>query len=534
MATDLPTHVDAAIIGAGFSGLYALHRLRDELGLSVRLFEAAGGLGGTWYLNRYPGAKCDSESHVYCFSFDEDLLQEWNWSGKYPGHGEIRRYLRHVAERFDLNRSIDLNTRVTAARYDEASATWTVTTSTGEVVTASYFVTGIGVLAVSPYTPQFPGMDSFQGEVYHTGGWPHEGVDLRGKRVGVVGTGSSGTQAVPVIAEQAEHLTVFMRTAQYGIPAREETATPAFFRDVKNNYPEIFETARQSAGGFPWEHNGIRALDVSATERQTRYEAGWAEGGFKFALGSFRDVAYDPDANATMSDFMREKIRETVRDPETREKLIPQHPFLSRRPIVESGYFEAYNRDNVQLKDVRSNPIVEFTPRGLRTSEAEHELDVVVFATGFDAVTGPFFRMDLTGRNGAKLTDNWADGPRAFMGLQTVDFPNMFMVTGPGSTVGNLPLTIETHVDWITNAIADLRRDGLASIEASPQAEAQWSEHVAGEVERSLIPQAESWYTGANIPGKKRAPYFYFGHFGKYRQMLVDSAAQGYPGFIRR
>ncbi|GAA4550791.1 NAD(P)/FAD-dependent oxidoreductase [Pseudonocardia xishanensis] len=526
-----PTTVDAVVIGAGFSGLYMLHRLRDDLGLDVRVFEATDGVGGTWYSNRYPGAKCDSDAFVYCYSFDPDLLQEWQWSGKYPKQAELLGYLEHVADRFDLRRSIDFGTRVVAAHYDDPSATWTVTTDAGETVRARYLITGIGHLTISKYVPRIPGIETFAGQWFHTGSWPHEGVDLAGKRVGVVGTGSSGVQAIPEIAEQAAHLTVFQRTPQYSIPARHETVDEDFWTDVKEHYGDIFERSRSSAGGFPWQHNGRRALDVTAEERERVYQEAWREGGIKFALGTFRDVSYDLEANRTMSDFLRDRIRETVQDPETREKLVPDYPFLARRPIVDTGYFETYNRPNVELVDVKAAPIEEITPHGIRTAAGEHELDVIVFATGFDAVTGPFFSIDLRGRDGATLTENWAAGPRAYLGLQTVDFPNLFMITGPGATLGNLPLTIETHVDWITECIASMRRDGLTRIEATAQAQEDWSRHVDEEAGRSMITYADSWYNGSNIPGKAKAFVFYFGHFGRYRQTLGDVAADGYKGF---
>jgi cation diffusion facilitator CzcD-associated flavoprotein CzcO len=529
-----PGTVDAVVIGAGFSGLYMLHRLRNDLGLEVRAFEAGQGVGGTWYWNRYPGAKCDSDAFVYCYSFDPALLREWQWSGKYPEHTEIRRYLQHVAERFDLMGGIDLGTRVLGAAFDEASATWTVTTDAGETIRARFLITGIGHLAIAKYVPDIPGLESFTGQWFHTGAWPIEGVDLSGKRVGVIGTGSSGVQAIPVIAEQAAHLTVFQRTPQYCIPARPETADEKFWAYVKTHYDEIFEAARSSAGGFPWQHNGKRALDVSEEERQRVYDAAWAEGGVKFALGTFRDVTYDLDANRTMSDFIRNRLREVVRDPETREKLVPDYPFLARRPIVDTGYFETYNRPDVDLVDVKAAPIQEITSRGLRTTGGEYELDVIVFATGFDAVTGPFFNMDLRGRGGATLTEKWDKGPRSYLGLQTADFPNMFMITGPGATLGNLPLTIETHVDWITDCIAAMRRDGLAGIEATAEAEAEWTRNVQEQAGRSLVALADSWINGSNIPGKARSFVFYFGHFGRYRQTLAQVAADGYQGFALR
>jgi cation diffusion facilitator CzcD-associated flavoprotein CzcO len=528
------TDVDAVVIGAGFSGLYMLHKLRNELGLNVRVFEAGSGVGGVWYWNRYPGARCDSDSFVYCYSFDPDLLQEWQWSGKYPEQPELLRYLEHVADRYDLRRDITFSTYVRCAEYDEATARWTVTTDSGETVRCRYLVTGIGHLAISKYVPDLPGLDTFRGEWHHTGAWPFDGVDLRGKRVGVIGTGSSGIQCIPVIAEQACHLTVFQRSPQYSVPAQHQTVDASFWPEVKANYDEIWRRAKTSAGGFPWQHNGKRALDVSEEERQKTYEAVWREGGIKFALGNFRDLAYDYEANMTASDFLRNKIREAVHDPVLAEKLIPTHPFLSRRPIVDTGYFETYNRDDVTLVDVREAPIVELTDTGVRTTEAEHPLDVLVFATGFDAITGPFFNIDLRGRNGATLTKNWAAGPRSYLGIQTVDFPNFFMITGPGSTLGNLPNSIETHVEWITGCIAKLRDGGHRSIEATPDAENDWADQVNKIASTQMIAHADSWMNGANIPGKTKAFVFYFGHFGRYRQQIKDIAEAGFTGFLVR
>ena len=522
--------VDAVVVGAGFAGLYALLRLRDHLGLNVRAFEAGSGVGGTWYWNRYPGARCDSDGFVYCYSFSKELLQEWKWKGKYPEQPEIRAYLNHVADRFDLRRSIDFDTLVKSAVFDETAARWLVTTDKGETLSARYLITGIGHLTISRYVPDFPG--HFDGEVYHTGAWP-DGVDLKGKRVGVIGTGSSGVQMIPVIAQVAEQLFVFQRTAQYSIPARHETADDAFWKDVREHYDEIWEKSRKSAGGFPWQHNGKRALEVSEEERRDTYERLWAVGGIQFALGSFRDIALDRAANQTCSDFMREKIRAIVQDPVVREKLIPHHPFLSRRPIVDTNYFETYNRSNVTLVDVNESPIVELTSKGLRTKDGEHELDVIIFATGFDAVTGPFYNIDIQGRGGARFPDRWKTGPRSYLGLQSVDFPNLFMITGPGSTIGNLPLTIETHVDWIVRLIERMRKDGLSTCEPTAEAEEAWCTHVREQAEQSLLPYARSWYDGSNIPGKVRAYVFYFGHFGRYRARLQE-VAESMDGFVLR
>ncbi len=524
---------DAVIVGAGFAGLYAVHRLRNVLGMSVKAFEANSSVGGTWTWNRYPGARCDSEGYIYCYSFDPQLLDEWSWSGKYPEQAELLAYLEHVADRYDLRRSIDLDTSVSAARYDANRKLWVISTNRAQTVTARYFVTGLGHLSIARYVPQIAGIEDYRGEWYHTARWPPEGVRLAGKRVGVIGTGSSGVQLIPVVAEQAAHLSVFQRTPQYSVPARHETVTSEFLADVKSRYPEIWDACRNSAGGFPWQHNGKSALEVSEQERLATYEQLWAEGGIKFALGSYRDLSLSLDANATVSDFVRRKICQIVKDPETRASLLPtDHPFLSRRPIVDTNYFETYNRENVTLIDLRKTPILRLTKKGIETTKEEIELDLIAFATGFDAVTGPFFNIDIAGRDGIRLTDTWAHGPQAYLGLQTVGFPNMFMITGPTSVTGNLPLNIETHVDWISDCIAHMRRSGLKTVEPSEAAQDDWMLEVAGQVERSLMSHTDSWFNGANIPGKARASLFYLGHFGKYRSRIFEVANQGYDGFV--
>jgi cation diffusion facilitator CzcD-associated flavoprotein CzcO len=525
--------VDAIVIGAGFSGLYTVHKLRNELGLSVTAFEASDTVGGTWNWNRYPGARCDAEGYIYCFSFDPDLCQEWTWTGKYPQQEELLSYLEHVADRYDLRRDIVFNTYVTRARFDSDHDWWVITTDTGNTVTARYLVTAVGHLSIARYIPAIEGLENYRGEWHHTSRWPREGVDLAGKRVGVIGTGSSGVQTIPVIADTASHLTVFQRSPQYSIPARHETVDPEFLASVKRDYPQIWEACRHSAGGFPWQHNGQSALSVSDEERLATYEKLWTEGGVKFALGSYRDLSLDVEANATISDFVRSKIAEVVKDPDTRDALIPtDHPFLSRRPIVDTNYFETYNRDNVDLVDLRKTPITHMTEHGIATTEREIPLDVIVFATGFDAVTGPFFNIDIEGRDGVKLTEHWSDGPQTYLGLLTVGFPNMFMVTGPTSVTGNIPQTIENHVDWIAECIAFMQRDGLVRAEPTQEAERSWMDEVAAQSERSLMSRADSWFNGSNIPGKARGTLFYLGHFGKYRSRIIGVARDGFPGLV--
>lgn len=533
--TEPTPHFDVVVIGAGFSGLYALHRLRDGLGLSVRVFEEGSSVGGTWYWNRYPGARCDSEAFVYCYSFSKELCQEWNWSGRYPLQGELFAYLEHVAERFDLRPDIEFETCVTGATWREDDGVWEVRTNTGQTVTAQFLLTGVGLLAAKRFVPDLPGLDTFEGEWHHTGAWPHEEVDFTGKRVGVIGTGSTGVQAIPVIAKQAEHLSVFQRSPQFTIPARHELVDEKFFEDVKANYDEIWRDTHWSAGGFPWEHNGEMAVDATEDERREALETLWAYGGFKFVFGSYKDLLVDRRANDFVSEFIRAKIRERVTDPAVAEKLLPvDHPFAARRPIVDTHYFETYNRENVSLVDVRSFPILEVTPEGIRTEEGLHELDMLIFATGFDAVTGPFFRMDIRGRDGLTLKEHWAEGPRTYLGLANNRFPNLFTIFGPGSTFPNAPVGIEHHVDWIADCISHARRNDMQIVEADPDAEEGWMERLRTEADKTLVPLADSWLTGANVPGKKRQVLVFIGHFGRYRKLVDDVAVRGYDGFSFR
>ncbi len=526
--------VDAVVIGGGFSGLYMLKRLRDDLGLSVQVFEAGDDVGGTWYWNRYPGARCDSEAYVYCFSFDRDLLQEWNWSGKYPLQPEILEYLRHVADRFDLRSHIQLETRVTSAHYDESSDRWSVETDRGERLSARFLITAIGCLSTGQ-VPEIAGLESFAGDWYHTGSWPHEGVDFSGKRVGVIGTGSSGVQSIPVIAEQAQSLTVFQRTPQFMIPARHHTVDRDYLDDVKTRYDEVWDTARNSVAGFPYQPAERSALEVSAEERREIYEAAWARGGFRFSGGSFSDIALDKRANDTAAEFIRSKIRETVHDAETAEKLLPRdHPYGSKRTLIDTNYFETYNRDNVELVDIRHSPITEITPGGIGTEDASYDLDVIVFATGFDAMTGTYFRIDIQGREGAALKDRWADGPRTYLGLSTAGFPNLFMITGPGSpsVLSNMPVSIEQHVEWISDLVEHMCLKGLTVAEADPEAECAWVTHVGEVADKTFFPLADSWYLGANIPGKPRVFMPYTGGVGNYREKCDEVARAGYEGYL--
>ena len=526
---------DAVVIGAGFSGMGMLRRLRDDMGMSVQVFETATGVGGTWYWNRYPGARCDSESYTYCFTFSKELLQEWSWSGRYPEQPEILTYLNHVADRFDLRRNIKFNTKVTSATFLEDRNLWEIETDQGDKVTARYFITGIGCISTGNI-PKITGLDSFEGDWYHTGNWPHHPVDFSGKRVAVIGTGSSGVQSIPVIASQAGHLTVFQRTPQFTVPARHASIDRKFIEEeVKPNYDAIIERGKWTNGGSPMTPDSGSALALTEEERNRVFEKFWAIGGNYFIYGSFDDIHSNEEANEIAADFIRSKIRETVKDPETAQKLLPlDHPYGSKRALMDTNYFETYNRENVDLVDLRQTPIQEITARGIRTSEQEFDFDIIVFATGFDAMTGTFMKIDIRGRDGMTLREKWADGPKTYLGLQVAGFPNMFMLTGPGSpsVLCNMPVCIEQHIDWVGDFIGWMREQNLETAEATPRAEEQWGVHVNEEANNTLFVQANSWYLGANIPGKPRVFMPYAGGQGKYRKKCNEVAENGYEGFV--
>jgi cation diffusion facilitator CzcD-associated flavoprotein CzcO len=525
--------LDAVVIGAGFSGLFMNYRLRETQGLDVQVIEAGTGVGGTWYWNRYPGARCDSESYMYCFGFDEKLMQEWEWSGKYPEQPEILSYLNHVADRFDLRRNISFNTKVLKAHFNETTERWDVETDAGERYSARYLITGIGCLSTGQI-PDFKGRDTYGGESYHTGAWPHEGVDFAGKRVAVIGTGSSGVQSIPVIAAQADHLTVFQRTPQYAIPARHGNVDKAVLDEIKKEYDAIYDKARKSIGGFPYDVVDRSALDFEEEERQRIFEKGWEAGGFKFMFNSFSDLRTKLESAEYAGEFIRNKIRETVKDPEMAEKLVPlDHPFGSKRVLIDTNYFDTYNRPNVDLIDINKHPILEITETGIQAGETHHEFDIIVYATGFDAMTGSFNRIDIRGRNDEKLKDKWAAGPLTYLGLTAAGFPNMFMITGPGSpsVLSNMPISIEQHVELISDIVMHLRSNDLELIEAEPDAETAWVDHVNELAKPSLLMHANSWYLGANIPGKPRVFMPYCGGVGAYRERCDDVVANDYEGF---
>lgn len=523
---------DMVIVGAGFAGLYMLHRAR-QFGLSVCAIEKGVDVGGVWYWNRYPGARCDVESMQYSFSFSPELEQEWKWSERFAAQPEILAYSSHVADRFDLRRDICFGTGVTAAHYDEAAGLWSVHTDRGERLTARLCVMATGCLSAARM-PRFPGLDTFAGKTYHTGHWPHEGVDFSGQRVGVIGTGSSGIQAIPMLAEQARELVVFQRTPNFTVPARNAPMDEAYERSWKDDYPQLRKTAREdTTSGTLYEKSTRKAHEVDAEARQLEYERRWKGGGVNF-MHSFNDLMLDTRSNATAADFVRGQIRATVRDPRIADILTPKgYPIGAKRICVDSNYYATFNRDNVTLVDLHAAPIEQITSTGLTTQGAHYELDSIVFATGYDAMTGALLKMDITGRGGVTLAERWSEGPKTYLGLAIAGFPNLFTITGPGSpsVLANMVFAIEQHVDWIVGCLGYMRERGLTTIEADPQAQEKWVEHVNEVANTTLFPQANSWYVGANVPGKARVFMPYAGGVVPYRRKCEEVAANGYEGF---
>jgi cyclohexanone monooxygenase len=522
--------VDVVIVGAGFAGMYMLHRLRG-LGMSARVFEAGGGVGGTWYWNRYPGARCDVESMQYSYSFSPELQQEWQWSELFASQPEILRYANHVADRFDLRRNIQFDTRVTTARFDRATHRWDIRTDCGDQVSARHCVMATGCLSTARM-PDLPGMERFAGKTYHTGHWPHGGVDFAGQRVGLIGTGSSAIQAIPMIAQQAAQLTVFQRTPNFSIPSRNGPMTDDYAGSWKSDYPTLRERARHMRTGILNNPNDVSALEVSDAERRRIFEERWAAGGTNF-MAAFNDLIVDRKANDTAAEFVRGKIHETVRDQAVAELLAPSnHPIGTKRICVDTDYYGTYNRANVTLIDVRSTPISEVTANGVRAGDVEYELDAIVFATGFDAMTGALLKIDIVA-DGMTLREKWEAGPRTYLGLMTAGIPNMFMITGPGSpsVLSNMMVSIEQHVDWIADCVAYLRSRGLDCIEATQAAQDAWVQHGNDVADKTLYPLANSWYMGVNIPGKPQVFMPYIGGVGAYRNTCDDVAADGYRGF---
>jgi cyclohexanone monooxygenase len=521
---------DVVIVGAGFAGLYMLHRLRG-LGFSAHVIEAGDGVGGTWYWNRYPGARCDVESMEYSYQFSDELQQEWEWSERYAAQPEILCYANHVADRLDLRRDISFNSRVTAATFDETAARWTIEIADGTQETAAHCVMATGCLS-SVNTPAFPGIGTFGGPIYHTGNWPHEPVDFTGQRVGIIGTGSSAVQSIPIIAAQAAHLFVFQRTPNYIVPARNAPLDPAVQQAVKADYAGLRARAKQMRNGIQYPVNEARAAEASDEELQREYEWRWARGGLSF-LGTFADLLVDRKSNDTAAEFVRGKIREVVHDPAVADALAPLSVFGCKRLCIDTGYYETFNRPNVTLIDVSRTPIETITSDGLIVDRKGYALDAIVLATGFDAMTGALLKIDIRGRGGRTLREKWADGPRTYLGVAMAGFPNLFTITGPGSpsVLTNMLPTIEQHVEWIADCIAFARSRAVAVVAADAAAEDAWVAHATEVAEGTLFPACNSWYVGANIPGKPRVFMPYIGGFPAYVEKCQEVVANGYAGF---
>lgn len=528
-----PEVVDAVIVGAGLAGLYAIHRLR-QIGLTVCAFEVGDDVGGTWYWNRYPGARCDIESLWYSYSFSEELQQEWEWTEKYATQPEILRYINHVTDRFDLRRHIRFGTRVTAARFDERANRWLVTTDRNDRLSARFCILATGILS-APKPLEFPGLEDYGGQWYHTARWPHDDVSFEGQRVGVIGTGSSGVQCIPILAAEAEHLTVFQRTPNFSLPARNSRLEAANVERVKASYAEQRRIARESELGIPVHEVATkRALDVTPEERRATYEERWQRSSLVSFSNVYVDLLRDKGANDTVAEFLRSKIRDVVEDPQRAEALSPRaHPFGTKRTCLDTNYFMTFNQPHVDLVDVKAAPILRVTPRGILTAAREYELDSLVFATGFDAMTGAVLAIDIRGRHNLALRDKWATGPAAYLGLCPAAFPNLFIITGPGSpsALSNMIVSIEQHVDWLTRCILFMGEHRYEAIDATTEAEDQWVRHVEELANQTLYPLATSWYMGANIPGKPRVFMSYVGGVDAYRQACDEIAAAGYRGF---
>jgi len=529
-STNPSTDFDAIIIGAGVSGLYQLYRLR-ELGLTVRVFEAGSGVGGTWYWNRYPGARFDSESWTYGYSFSQELLEEWDWEEHFAGQPETERYLNYVADKFDLRRDIQFHSRVTAARYDEDTRSWDVELENGRRYSSRFLVTAIGVLSAATM-PTIPGVKTFQGQSCHTHYWPKEPVRFEGKRVAVIGTGATGVQTITEVAKTPGHLTVFQRTPQWCAPLHNAKITPEEMRRIRDNYTEIFARCQETYGCFIHATDPRSTFEVTPEEREAFWEKLYGEPGFGIWMGNFRDILVDRGANALISDFLARKIRQRVKDPGVAEKLIPKnHGFGTRRVPLESGYFEVYNQPNVKLVDITETPIERVTPTGIKTSDAEYEFDIIIYATGFDAITGAFDRINIRGVDGVSLKDKWKEGPQTFLGILVDGFPNMLMVMGPHAGLGNFPRAAEYSADWVTGLVRFARDRGLSRVEATAAGATAWTDHVIASSEGLLFTEVDSWMTGINrnVEGKQvRRIMRYSGGHPKFRERCEAAAADGY------
>jgi cation diffusion facilitator CzcD-associated flavoprotein CzcO len=523
--------LDVIVVGAGFAGLYALHKLRSQ-GLSVRVLEAAPELGGTWYYNRYPGARCDVESVDYCYSFSDELQQEWNWTEKYATQAEILRYLNWVADKLDLRRDIALNTRVVSAVLDETALRWTVSTEAGQTLSARFCLMATGPLSAA-LTPNFNGLDTFAGEIYHTAQWPHDPVDFTGKRVAVIGTGSSGIQSIPLIAEQATHLYVFQRTPNYSVPAGNKPLPPEELDDIKAGYAERRRLSWRSGGGSPHLTAPKPTMDFTPEERRAAFEKRWQVGGVLFSK-TFPDQMVDLEANEEARKFYEEKVRAVIDDPAVADMLIPNdHPIGTKRICTDSNYFQTFNQPNVTLVSVRATPIESVDATGIHTTDTHYDVDMIVLATGFDAMTGALGKIDIAGRDGTALRDDWAHGPRTYLGLGVDGFPNLFLISGPGApaVLANMVLHAEAQVNWIAGAIAYLDNHGCAAIEATVDSVDGWIAECARRAETTLFTKANSWYMGANVPGKPRGFMLFVGGFATYNDICAEVADAGYQGF---
>lgn len=527
---------DAVVIGAGFSGLYMLHKLQ-EAGVSTRVFEAAADVGGTWYWNRYPGLRCDSESIYFNYTFSKDLYEEWTWSTRFAAQPEILSYINYVADKLDLRKNIQFKTRILSAHYHEEQKRWEIKTDNGDIITAKYFITGLGCLSAAN-VPNFKGIDTFEGDWYHTGRWPlDKEVDFKGKRVGIIGTGSTGVQMIPIIAKRASALTVFQRTPQYVVPARNKPLDSEDIQNVKENFEDFSKKMRhETAGGVIFDINPSKALDDTPEQRKKIFEQLWEKGGTGFIAENYSDLLTNEEANKTVSEFVRSKISYIVNDSEVAEKLLPTYSIGTKRIIVDTNYYDTYNRHNVTLVDVKSAPIEEITPHGVRTTEEEYELDILIFATGYDAMTGPLMRIDIRGKEGISLKEKWEDGSNVstYLGLAVSGFPNMFTITGPQSpsVLGNVPSMIEQHVEWISDCIEELRKREVETIEATDQAAESWTNHCNELANYTLVPKTDSWWTGSNVDGKPRAFLIYMGGLQLYRQKCDEVANNHYEGFL--
>jgi cation diffusion facilitator CzcD-associated flavoprotein CzcO len=525
---EAPEELDALIIGAGVSGLYQLYCLR-RLGLRAVIYEAGGGVGGTWYWNRYPGARFDSESYSYIYSFSRELLEEWDWSEHYSAQPENERYLNFVADRFDLRPHIRCNARVRTARFDERDNHWRVEAEDGRRARARFLVSAVGILSAH-HLPDIPGIADFAGESFHTARWPHEPVDFSGKRVGVIGTGATAIQLIPHVAEQCGELTVFQRTANYACPLRNAAITRDEQRRIKDDYDAVFARCRKTFAAFMQEFDPRRTFDVPPDERRAFFEQIWSQPGFTKWFGAFHDIMTDPAANEEYAEFVRAKIRERVHDPVTAELLVPRdHPFGAKRIPLETGYYETFNRPNVRLVDVKSAPIERITAAGIQTTAAHHDLDVIIYATGFDAITGQLTRMDIRGADGRSIAEAWADGPQTYLTLQTAGFPNLFIING--AVFCNFTRCAEVVAEWVRDCIGWMGAQGYTRIEASPTAEQAWTEHAEALTEGMLFTKTDSWFMGSNVKGKKRTFLFYAGGAPAFREKIAEVAAQGYAGF---